>query len=72
MYLSIIIPVYNSADYLRRCLDSVKYQSFTDYEALLIDDGSTDSSEIICKEYAENDDRFKYYRRPMNLSLIHI
>ena len=41
MYLSIIIPVYNSADYLRRCLDSVKYQSFTDYEALLIDDGST-------------------------------
>lgn len=66
MYLSIIIPVYNSADYLRRCLDSVKYQSFTDYEALLIDDGSTDSSEIICKEYAENDDRFKYYRRPMN------
>lgn len=66
MYFSIIIPVYNSADYLRRCLDSVKYQSFTDYEALLIDDGSTDSSENICKEYAENDSRFKYYRRPVN------
>lgn len=66
MYFSIVIPVYNSADYLRRCLDSVKYQSFTDYEALLIDDGSTDSSENICKEYAENDSRFKYYRRPAN------
>lgn len=56
--ISIIIPVYNSENTLRRCLNSVLAQTFTDYECLLIDDGSTDDSGRICDEYAEKDRRF--------------
>lgn len=56
--VSIIIPVYNVAPYLRRCLDSVVSQSFTMFEAVVIDDGSTDESGAICDEYAANDNRF--------------
>ena len=52
MIISVIIPVYNSIEYLRRCVDSVLGQSFTDYEVLLIDDGSTDGSSYVCDEYA--------------------
>ena len=51
MKLSIIVPVYNAQDYLRRCLDSLANQSLDDYELLLIDDGSTDSSPQILAEY---------------------
>lgn len=50
-FYSIIIPVYNVEKYLNRCVDSVLNQSFTDYEIILVDDGSTDSSGSICKEY---------------------
>lgn len=53
MEISIVIPVYNVEKYLSRCLDSILDQSYTDYELLLIDDGSTDSSGKICKQYAE-------------------
>ena len=42
--VSVIIPVYNAADFLRKCVDSVRHQTLTDIEILLIDDGSTDSS----------------------------
>lgn len=56
--LSIIIPVYNSAQYLRKCLDSILHQTFCEYEVWLIDDGSTDGSNIICDEYANKDERF--------------
>ena len=56
--VSIIIPVYNVAPYLRCCLDSVIAQSFTEFEAIVIDDGSTDESGIICDEYADKDPRF--------------
>lgn len=56
--VSIIIPVYNVAPYLRCCLDSVIAQSFTEFEAIVIDDGSTDESSIICDEYAKRDTRF--------------
>ena len=59
MKVSVIIPVYNSIAYLRRSVDSVLKQSFEDYEILLIDDGSTDGSEVICDEYAEQYDRVK-------------
>lgn len=55
--ISIIIPVYNSEETIRRCLDSVVGQSFTDWEAILVDDGSTDSSGIICDEYEKRDGR---------------
>lgn len=56
--VSVIIPVYNGATYLRRCLDSVVAQTYTDYEAILIDDGSTDESGEVCDEYAARDPRF--------------
>ncbi len=56
--VSIIVPVYNTEIYLRPCLDSIVSQTFTDFEAVLVDDGSTDGSGSICDEYAENDDRF--------------
>lgn len=51
-FLSIIIPVYNAEEYLPCCLGSILAQSFTDYEVILIDDGSTDHSAAICDEYA--------------------
>ena len=61
--LSIIVPVYNSEKYLGRCLDSIASQSYKEWECLLIDDGSTDSSSEICKAYSEDDSRFKYIRK---------
>ena len=51
-FFSIIIPVYNVEKYLRECLDSVLRQSFSDYEIVLVDDGSRDHSEYIYKAYA--------------------
>lgn len=61
--LSIIIPIYNAEKYLRRCLDSVLNQTFTDWECLLIDDGSKDSSGTICDEYAKMDSRFLVFHK---------
>lgn len=56
--VQIIIPVYNAQQYLRQCLDSVKNQSFTDWQAFLIDDASTDGSREIIRSYAGEDERF--------------
>lgn len=61
-FFSIIIPIYNAEKYLNRCIASIKNQSFIDYEVILVDDGSLDSSAKICLEYAEKDDRFKYFK----------
>ena len=53
MIFSVVIPVYNVKDYLPKCIDSVLAQDFTDYEVILIDDGSTDGeSGAICDRYA--------------------
>ena len=57
MLISIIVPVYNTEKFLHRCIDSILAQSYTDFELLLIDDGSKDSSGTICDEYAEKDSR---------------
>lgn len=57
--ISIIIPVYNSEKYLRQCLDSVLNQSFSDFECICVNDGSTDNSLLILQEYANKDKRFK-------------
>jgi glycosyltransferase involved in cell wall biosynthesis len=57
--VSVIVPVYNTQKYLRRCLDSILAQTFTDWECLVIDDGSTDTSPAICDEYAAADTRFR-------------
>lgn len=57
--VSIIVPVYNAQQYIRRCVDSILNQEYTDFELLLIDDGSTDSSGEICDEYAQKDTRIR-------------
>ena len=57
--VSVIIPVYNVEKYLKECLDSVVNQTLKDIEIILVDDGSTDSSFSICKEYEQNDSRIK-------------
>ena len=56
--ISIIIPMYNVEKYLRRCLDSVKNQTFQDWQAICVDDGSPDNSGKIAESYAANDKRF--------------
>ena len=56
-FVSVIVPVYNVEPYLRCCVDSVLAQSFSDFELILVDDGSTDGSGAICEEYAERDKR---------------
>lgn len=55
--ISIIIPVYNSEKYLGACIDSILSQSFRDFELILVDDGSRDSSQRICDDYARKDNR---------------
>ena len=57
--ISIIIPVYNTAKYLPRCLQSITSQTYIDWEAILVNDGSLDESGRICDEYAAKDCRFK-------------
>lgn len=57
--ISIIVPVFKSELYLKRCIDSILCQTFTNYELLLIDDGSPDSCPEICDEYARKDERIK-------------
>lgn len=52
--ISVIVPVYNSERYLRRCVDSILAQALKEIEVILVDDGSTDSSSLICDEYAKN------------------
>ena len=57
--LSIVVPVYDVEQYLPRCIDSILKQSFTDFELILVNDGSPDNCPIICDEYADKDDRIK-------------
>ena len=59
MKLSIIIPVYQVKDTLKRCLDSIATQSFRDWQAILVDDASTDGSSKICSEYARSEGRIQ-------------
>lgn len=55
---SIIVPVFNTQDYIRECIESILLQTFSDYECILINDGSTDNSPALCNEYALKDNRF--------------
>lgn len=57
--ISVIVPVYNTEDYLEACLESILRQSFSDFEVIVVDDGSTDSCPGICDEYAARDCRIR-------------
>lgn len=60
MFFSVIVPVYNAESSISRCLESLRNQSFPDFEAILVDDGSTDASGEICRAAAASDVRFVY------------
>lgn len=62
--LSIILPVYNKGKYVKRCIESILCQNFTSFELIIINDGSTDDSEYIIKEY--EDERIRYYHTTNN------
>lgn len=57
--ISIIVPVYNVEKYLEECLESIRHQTYTDIEVILVNDGSTDGSREICEQYCKKDSRFK-------------
>lgn len=61
--ISVIVPVYKVEKFLKRCVDSILAQTFTDFELLLIDDGSPDNSGKICDEYAEKDKRVRVFHK---------
>ena len=62
--VSIVIPIYNVEQYLRECLESVVNQTLKEIEIICVNDGSTDSSPEILKEYAEKDNRIKVISKP--------
>lgn len=62
--ISVIIPIYNAEAFLHRCLESLTKQTYTDYEIILIDDGSQDKSRDICTQFCETDARFRLIAQP--------
>ena len=61
--ISIIIPVYNTEQYLKECIESILIQSYEDFEAIFIDDGSHDNSFAIINDYVNRDERIKLYHQ---------
>ena len=61
--ISIILPIYNGEQYLRDCLESILKQKYHNFEVILVNDGSIDLSEAICREYVNRDDRFRYVQK---------
>lgn len=66
--VSIIVPIYNKEEYLRKCLDTIVNQTLREVEIILIDDGSTDSSAEICKEYLSDERVIYYYKENEGLA----
>ena len=62
-FFSVIVPVYNVEKYLHRCVDSILAQSYSDFEVLLVDDGSMDKSGTICDDYALKDNRIRVFHQ---------
>ena len=62
--ISVIVPVYNVKPYLLRCLDSLEKQTSQDIEFIIVNDGSTDGSDEICKTFLKNKDKFRYFSKP--------
>jgi len=65
--VSICLPVRNGQRYLHECIDSILSQTFTDFELIVCDNASTDSTESICREYVRTDQRVRYIRHPENI-----
>ncbi len=63
MKISIVVPVYNVEQFIYDCLDSIKNQIYTDFECIMVDDGSTDGCAKICDEYMHSDKRFKAFHK---------
>lgn len=61
--ISVIVPIYNVKMYLEKCLSSLAAQTYKDLEVVLIDDGSTDGSDVICKQFTEQNSNFRYFRQ---------
>ena len=61
--ISIIVPIYNAEKFLASCIDSILSQTFKNFELLLIDDGSQDSSLSICQRYQQNDNRITVFHK---------
>ena len=61
--VSIIVPVYNVENYLKVCVDSILNQTYENYELILIDDGSTDTSGLICDSYANSFDKVRSFHQ---------
>lgn len=61
--ISIVIPVYNAEKYLEQCLNSIKDQTYKNFEVILVNDGSIDHSESICMDFVKVDTRFKYFTK---------
>ena len=61
--VSVIVPIYNVEKYLEKCINSIISQTYSNIEIILVNDGSTDSSELICKKYENTDKRIRYYKK---------
>ena len=69
--VSVVMPVYNCALFLSAALDSILKQSFQDFECIVIDDGSTDGSELILSDYAKKSPRITVLRNSVNMGIVH-
>lgn len=67
--VSIILPTYNRAEQLEECVRSVLAQSYSNWELIISDDGSTDSTPLVAKKITENDGRIRYHQNPVNQGL---
>ena len=64
--ISIIIPTFNRAHLILHTLESIKNQTYNEWECIIVDDGSTDNTEDVLKKYIDTDSRFRYFKRPLN------
>lgn len=61
--ISIVIPIYNAEKYLEECLNSIKNQTYKNFEVIMVNDGSKDDSETICMNFLRSDSRFRYLKK---------
>lgn len=67
--ISVIVPIYNTCDYIKKCVESLLAQTYTNIEIILVNDGSTDNSDTVCKKYAAEHENIKYYSLEQNHGL---